>query len=329
MKPTEPGYPADVAPPFVAGLDLGGTSVKGIAALVRDGTELAQITLPWDPSEPLGFASAVARTLRELEERAGRAAARVGLSAPGLAHPDGRGIAFMPGRFPGLVGLDWAKHLGRSEVPVLNDAQAALLGEVWKGAAQGLRNVLLLTLGTGVGGAAMVDGRLLRGRSGKAGHLGHLSLDPGGLPDVTAVPGSLEDAIGNHNIAARSGGRFTTTHGLVSAVEAGDPFARMVWLRSVRALAAAIASLTNILDPEAVILGGGIAASGETLFRPLSEWVHRFEWRVGAPPVRLIAARLGDRAGAWGAAWNALRPWETSSQPSPGALPPEESAFRL
>jgi glucokinase len=82
--------------------------------------------------------------------------------------------------------------------------------------------VILLTLGTGVGGAAMVDSRLLRGHSGKAGHLGHTTLDMDGVPDVCDMPGSLEVLVGNYTIGDRSQGRFATTHELIEAVRRGD-----------------------------------------------------------------------------------------------------------
>lgn len=293
--------------PMVIGLDLGGTSVKGVA-LEPSGQSLASHQIAFELERPGAFAEAVRSMAAELEARVGRPATDLGLSAPGLAARDGRSIAFMPGRFPGLAGLDWARFLQRPTVPVLNDAQAALLGEVWQGAARGSRNVILLTLGTGVGGAALVDGRLLRGHSGKAGHLGHISLDPDGPLDITNTPGSLEDAIGNHNVASRTGGRFQSTHELIRAADGGDRFARQIWQRSVQALAAAIASFTNLLDPEVVIIGGGIARCGDTLFDPLRRWVRQFEWQVSGPGVRLEPAQLGELAGAYGAAWNALGP---------------------
>jgi glucokinase len=289
---------------FIAGLDLGGTSVKSIA-LSPDGIELARATETFNLEEPMAFALAVEKALERLESQVGSRAGKVGLSAPGIAARDGRSIAYMPGRFPGLTGLDWTTRLARGFVPVLNDAHAALLGEVWQGAARGAENVILITLGTGVGGAAMVDGRLLRGHSGKAGHLGHVSLDPEGPPDITGAPGSLEDAIGNHSIRARTGGRFETTHALVRAHEEGDPEATRVWLQSVRALAAAIASFTNVLDPEVVIIGGGIGRSGAALFDPLRRWVSEFEWKVCGHEVRVVPAALGELAGAYGAARNA------------------------
>lgn len=294
------------AEPFALGVDVGGSSVKAVAVTAA-GRLLARRNQPFDPERHRHFAETVRTVIEDLEQELGGHAICIGLSAPGLAANDGESIAYLPGRLPGLEGLSWRDHLRRAHpVPVLNDAHAALLGEVWLGAAQGLANVILLTLGTGVGGAAMVDGRLLRGHSGKAGHLGHLSLDVDGPPDICGTPGSLELAIGNCTIHGRTGGRFATTHDLIRAHEAGDAFASQIWLASVKALAAAVVSLTNILDPEAVVLGGGIAAAGGTLFAPLRRMVGEREWKVCGHEVRLVPAELGELAGACGAAWNAL-----------------------
>jgi glucokinase len=182
-----------------------------------------------------------------------------------------------------------------------------LLGEVWKGAARGSRDVALLTLGTGVGGALMVDGNLLKGCIGRAGHLGHVSLDPSGAADVTNCPGSLESAIGNVTVAERSGGRFRTTHDLIAAHAAGDDFATRCWLKSVQALAAAMTSIINVADPEVFIIGGGIARAGRALFEPLSDYLGRFEWRPHGHRVKVVPAELGEYAGALGAAGRA---WE-------------------
>lgn len=217
----------------------------------------------------------------------------------------------MPGRLQGLEGLDWSNEL-RLPTVVLNDAHAALLGEVWLGAARGGTNVLMVTLGTGVGGAAMVDGRLLRGHLGRAGHVGHLSLDPAGEPDIVRTPGSLENAMGDCTVGRRSGGRFATTRELVAAVIAGDEAARAVWERSTGTLGAALAGLINVLDPQMIVLGGGIAGAGEVLFTPLTAALDRMEWRIGATGVALVPARLGAQAGAFGAVYRALQKFPTT-----------------
>ena len=289
----------------VLGIDLGGTSIKAVCVTPAGGL-LASAKVPFVDRD-CEWARKIRDVVDDLSRSHGPLQA-IGISAPGLAARDGRSIAFMPGRLIGLEGLDWTTHLGAAQVvPVLNDAHAALLGEVWQGAAAGRRDVFLLTLGTGVGGAAMVDGRLLKGHIGRAGHLGHVSVDFEGIPDVTNMPGSIEWEIGNKNIRERSGGRFQTTFELVTAHQMGDPEATRLWMRSVRALAAAVASLINVLDPEVAIIGGGIAQAGDALFVPLQAHVDCFEWRPGGASVRLLPARLGDLAGAYGAAWNALQ----------------------
>lgn len=294
---------------LLLGIDVGGSSVKAVALTPR-GRVLAQQIEAFPPAAPGRFADAACDLAKRLAAEVGAAPPCIGLSAPGLVAADGRRIAHMPGRLAGLEGLDWTALLGAARpVPVLNDAHAALLGEVWRGAARGARNVFMLTLGTGVGGAAMVDGRLLRGAIGRAGHLGHICLDPNGPPDICGTPGSLEQAIGNATVRKRTQGRFTSTHALIRAFESGDAFARAVWLKSVRTLAAAVASLINVLDPEVVILGGGIARAGAALFTPLARELETLEWRPGGHRVRVVPAALGEFAGAYGAAYHA---WRTS-----------------
>jgi glucokinase len=298
------------------GLDLGGTNIKGLA-VTREGKVLAELVSPTaEPRESSlsrvrenlpHWTENVRQAVQQLRRKAGRNIAWMGVAAPGLPARDQRSIAFMPGRLPGLEGLVWQKFLHvRHAVPVLNDAQAALLGETWHGAARRARNALLLTLGTGVGGAALVDGQLLRGHLGRAGHLGHISLNPDGPLDIVNTPGSLEDLIGDSTVAKRSAGKFDSTLALVSAARGGNAQARRVWLRSIEALAAALASLINVLDPEIIILGGGIAKAGRELLRPLQRFLDKFEWRPGGARVRLVRAQLGERAGAFGAAWNAM-----------------------
>jgi glucokinase len=287
--------------PYAVGIDAGGTNVKGVAA-EPSGRILARQTR-FAPDEPL--TRIVRSFVNDLVETVGHEPAAFGLAAPGIAHPDGQSIWWMQGRRDEIQGLNWSRHLGTShEVRVLNDAQAALLGEVWQGAARGCRNVLLLTLGTGVGGAAIVDGRLIRGHLGRAGHFGHVSLDPAGLPDIVAMPGSLEDAIGDCTMARRSQGRFRTTADLLAS---NTTEARAIWQTSTRALACAIASFVNILDPERVILAGGVVSAGDQLFDPLMAELDQVEWRPHGRRVEVVAARAGEYAGAVGAAYHALR----------------------
>jgi len=285
------------------GLDLGGTQIKGVVVTPAGEILRREMRATNDDGTDSRAWAGVAKGLAD--ELGG--ALPVGLSAPGLAARDGRSIALLPGRLRGIEGLDWTEFLGRARpVPVANDAHSALAGEAWIGAARGLQNAILLTLGTGVGGAILADGKILRGHLGRAGHLGHTCLDVHGPPSIVGTPGALEDFIGNHNIAARTGGRFTTTHALIAASRGGDAEAERLWLGAVRALACAVTSFINILDPEAVIIGGGVAQAGDALFAPLRAELDRMEWRPAGQAVQLLPAALGEWAGAIGAARAAL-----------------------
>src|SRR5436309_592664 len=178
-------------PGAFVGLDIGGTNIRALA-FAPDGSILAEQSAATGDNGTTAWLEGARAAVRKILEKCPSEVA-VGIAAPGMPAEDGCSIAFMPGRLRGLERLNWQQWLGlNSHVPVFNDAQAALLGEVWLGAAKGAKNVVLLTLGTGVGGAAMVDGRVLRGHLGRAGHLGHVSLNPDGPRDLVNTPGSLE-----------------------------------------------------------------------------------------------------------------------------------------
>lgn len=286
---------------YTLGIDLGGTAVKALA-VEREGGVLAEWTIPTEDQPSGGWKCGIAELLRVARGQLGEPLG-VGVAAPGLPSSDGDSICYLPGRLQGLEGLNWRQFLGmKTHVPVLNDARAALAGEAWLGAARGCRNAILLTLGTGVGGAALVDGRILGGHLGRAGHLGHLSLDPEGPLDIANTPGSLEDAIGECTILQRSGGRWRRTSEMLEAAEAGDEHALSVWLKSMRALAAGCASLVNLFDPEILVIGGGISKAGALLLDPLERDFRRFEWCPGGARVRMCLSHLGNRSGALGAA---------------------------
>ncbi len=293
---------------YLLGLDLGGSRLKAIA-LTREGKELARETTPTNTKD---WQTNVLACVSALQAQLGTPLA-IGAAAPGLAAADERSIAHMPGRLPGLERLVWTTFLNSpTPVPILNDAHAALLGETWLGAAKGARNVFMLTLGTGVGGAVMCDGRLLRGHLGRAGHLGHITVDASGAPDIVNTPGSLEDAVSNHSLESRTEGLYTMTADLIADVKRGIPAASAVWTQTINDLAAGIVSLINVLDPEIILLGGGIAEAGEILFHPLTETLDRMEWRPYGHRVLVTRATLGDWAGAHGAAYHALKSLSTN-----------------
>jgi glucokinase len=294
---------------YLIGIDLGGTRIKAVA-VTPQGHEYSRAHESTDDGDGIiTWRGKVQLLIEGFTNQFGSPNA-IGLSAPGLAARDAKSIAYMPGRLQGLENFDWSDYL-QAPVRVLNDAHGALLGEAWLGAVAGKRNAFLLTLGTGVGGAILSEGQLLRGTIGRAGHLGHITMNPAGAPDIVNTPGSLEDAIGDSTVVARSDGKFTSTRDLVAAHQNGDDFASRVWLDSIRALAAGIASLINVLDPEAVVLGGGIMAAGDALLEPLRRFLDEMEWRPGGHRVPILPAVLGDYAGALGAASYA---WQGADQ---------------
>jgi len=287
--------------PYGIGIDLGGTNIKVVAAS-DTGEVLERSTCETETDSPKSWVETIRHRIHEIEETRSESADWIGLAAPGLASRDSLSIVSMPGKLRGLEGLNWTDALQMSQpIPVLNDAHAALLGEYWIGAAAGYREVVLLTLGTGVGGAILAEGRLYKGHLGRAGHLGHISLHADRPPDIVGTPGSLEQTIGNGTLPERSAGRFTSTRELVAAHLNGNEEASEIWLRSVKNLAAGITSIINALDPEVIIIGGGIAQAGAALFDPLAEFMTKIEWRPQGHSVTILPAALGNVAGTLGA----------------------------
>jgi glucokinase len=292
------------------GIDLGGTDIKAVAmdgsGAILDRAVRVTNDLSFSIKE---WSATVSDLIRQFEAGLGaEGKPAVGMASPGIAAMDERCSAYLPGKLKGLEGFDWTAFLQRPmRAPVLNDGHAALLGEAWIGAAAGLRDVVLLTLGTGVGGAILSDGRLIKGAMGRAGHVGHISIRESVERSITGTPGALELAIGNYTLAERSGGRFSSTRQLVEAHVAGDAGASRIWLESVGHLARGITSLINVLDPEAIIIGGGIAEAGDALFQPLAAALEEIEWRPGGHRVRVLPAVLGKWAGAIGAARHAMQ----------------------
>jgi glucokinase len=285
------------------GIDLSGTRIKA-AIIDREGNILAQrITETRDDPQNKGieWKNGVAATVNELKMERGGLEALIGISAPGLPDPANRCISFMPGRMQGLENFDWQELLNQP-VHVINDAVAALMAESRFGAAKNKKHVVMLTLGTGVGGAILINGQPYQGAFNKAGHIGHMVIDHTGEKDVTGMPGSLEECIGNYSIGKRSNGRFSSTKEMIEAYKSGDMIAKEIWLRSVRQLAIGLASITNILSPEMIVIGGGIAEVGEHLFGPLDVFMNEFEWRAGGKRAEIVKAVYGDIAGTVGAA---------------------------
>lgn len=287
-------------PKVAIGVDLGGTRIK-IAALDNNGNLLQQMYTPTNDGNDPAWKQSILDSITQIQQNLGITDYIAGISAPGIPDENNSTIAYMPGRLQGLENFNWSSFLNH-KAWVLNDGVAALMAEATLGSARSKKNVVMLTLGTGVGGALLIDGKPYQGNFQKAGHIGHMSLACDENTDITGIPGSLEDAIGNCTIQKRSLGKFKDTHELLEAYRKGDHFARWLWLTSVRKLSIAIASVTNILSPECVILGGGITEAGIDLMEPLESFLSLYEWRPGENRVTVLKAQFTDMAGAIGAA---------------------------
>jgi glucokinase len=305
---------------LVAAVDVGGTRVK--AALVdRDGTELVATTraTPGGLGRPGALTDAVVATVAELQ--AGREPGEVlacGLVVPGIVD-DESGTAVFASNL-GWRDLPVREPLERElGVPVAlgHDVRAGLLAESEWGAARGARHALFLPLGTGIAGALMLDGHVISA-DGWSGELGHVVVDPEGRPCPCGGRGCLE-TIASASAVARSYAERSTAaapvpsaaaplapatpldaEGVAGLVRRGDPVAAAVWDDAVGALARVIVMVVTATGLDLVLLGGGLAQSGDLLLDPLRRRVHESLSFQREP--RITRAVLGDRAGCLGAA---------------------------
>ena len=288
------------------GIDLGGTNIKGV--LVNDAGEvLKQHYIPTHDDPDGLWRGNVLEMVRYFQRFWQGPIEAVGLSAPGLPDDANQCIAFLPNRLPGLENFVWNEYLGLPTF-ILNDAHSALMAEASFGAAKGYKNVVLLTLGTGVGGGLLINGDLYQGLAQMAGSLGHITVNAHDDEcSIVGLPGSLEYAIGNYSIERRSRGRYASTWELVEAYRQGEPFATYLWLASVKALAVGLCSIVNMFSPECIVLAGGITLADDALFAPLQTFMEVYEWRPGTKSTPIVQAYFGDMAGAIGAASFAIK----------------------
>ncbi len=299
-----------------AGIDLGGTKCLGVA-LDEAGNVVAEHRL----ATPVGT-EAIVETIVAVATALGSPAS-VGVGAPGLVDVDGV-LRFAP-NLPGVVDVPLRAaieaRLPGTTVRIENDASAAAWAECRLGAAHGAGHALMATLGTGIGGGIITGGRLLRGASGFAGEIGHMVVDPHGPPCPCGKRGCWERLASGSGLGrlAReaavadprsrmvdlAGGDADGVRGehVTRAAAEGDAQARAVMDRFAWWVALGLANLVAILDPERIVLGGGLVASGEVLLVPVREaFAELVEGGEHRPEVAIVAATLGERAGAIGAA---------------------------
>ncbi len=277
----------DSGEPLAIGVDIGGTAIK--AGIVGTSGDLVESFHGPSPRN----ASALRDFVHSVLERASRPVRGIGIGCKGIIDADTSRVDSLPGDLHFLEGHLLSEVIASGDLPVCaeNDARTALIAEVLWGAACGRRNVVMLTLGTGVGGAVLVNGAMLRGATGAAGHLGHVTLDLRGGLCICGNYGCLETHFSSRAIesaywthlhraapatlSADSTGRLPDTEAIFRAAAEGDQCARYVVDRALEHLAAALVSFLHTFDPEIFILGGNIAAAGPALIARTRDKVAR------------------------------------------------------
>jgi glucokinase len=298
--------------PVAVGIDVGGTHLRAglvgmdglIGPVLRRGSEV-------DDAQAL--VADIADVLVELGQGSS-ADLPVGLGIAGLVDREGR-LRYGPNvgirEVPLAAMLRQELGEGRS-VRVVNDASAAVVGEHRVGAARGHRDVVMFTLGTGVGGGAIVDDRLVEGAHGLAGELGHLVIEQGGRDAPSGILGTVEayvsgTAFGREAEAAAASGvegaRPAGSREVVIAAEAGESWALTVLERVGIRLGVAIASVASVLDPSIVIIGGGAGDAAAAFLLPAARtsFAAHLMGSSFRPIAPVVAAALGDDAGVIGA----------------------------
>jgi len=294
---------------MIFAVDIGGTQVKA-ARVDEDGRILHSSKLP-TPNSLAAFRALAS----ELTSQLGEGAVAVGVGCKGIINPSNTKVEVLPGTLHYLEGqlLRDLFACGAAPVAADNDARVALVGEQRWGAAHGHDDVVMLTLGTGVGGGVISGGRVVRGAIGAAGHLGHYTIDANGLPCICGNRGCIETIFSSKAIEAAAFSALhrgvatslvgaPTCHDVFVAAESGDCVAASIVSHAITALAGALAGLCFTFDPQLIVIGGQIADAGEYLLAPLRAQV----WQRTEPLLRrrvsVVRTKLADPSGVLGAA---------------------------
>lgn len=306
------------------GVDIGGTKIA--AGVVDDaGTILAQTRRDTDPDDAASIDAAIADVYRELS--ASYEVRHVGLAAAGFVSADRAGVLFAPN-------IAWREYPLRDKVAALvddpgvrivveNDANAAGWAEFRFGVGRDVQDMVMLTLGTGLGGAIVSGGRLVRGAWGAGAEIGHMRVVPGGHPCGCGHDGCWEQYVSGSALVrdaraavasrpqdaaallALAGGEVAGVTGplVTRAAQAGDPLAVELLAETGRWVGEGAASVAALLDPEVFVVGGGVSAAGDLVLAPAREaFAGALSGRGHRPEARIVVADMGNDAGMVGAA---------------------------
>ncbi len=312
---------------FVLGIDIGGTNLV-VGSVAEDGGSL--LALGSEPTLAEAGATAVVDRLVALAERTiaqtrrevpGAEILGVGVGAPGPLDTKSGMVLLTPNL--GWVNMPLRRIIhDRLGLPAAldNDANCAVLGEWWVGAARGARNAIGITIGTGIGGGLVLDGKLYHGASDVAGEIGHTSIDTEGRRCKCGNYGCLEAYASGPNIAMRAleaveagapsslstlvgdAAHPITAQTVYEAAQQGDELALEVVNDTAKFLGVGIANLLNVFNPEVVVVCGGVTLAGDHLFVPLRREVARRAFKPAVQACRIVPGELINTAGVYGAA---------------------------
>ena len=308
---------------LVVGADVGGTNVKYVVVDAA-GRRLHQDDIPTDPTDPAGTITRLAEAVDACLPRDAAPLVGVGLACAGIVSPNAGLLGRAP-NLPGWENSDLAGALkaafGNLPTAVANDVNAALYGEFRHGAGRGCKHLVMIALGTGVGGGVLVDGRLVTGFADGAGEIGHMTVALDGPLCTCGNRGCLEAFCGSVALVRRARelgddaqssdvwramvarrGTGLTTRDCFELAAAQDPTALAFFAEAGRRLGQAAASLVNVLSPERVIIGGGVGQAGELFLTPCREMIHTHVLSFAGRNTPVVAAELGPFAAAIGAA---------------------------
>lgn len=306
----------------VIGVDLGGTNMR-TALLSPDGLILDRHKVSTHAAE--GWKQVVARLVENIVRHQkiaigkGLTVAAAGVGAPGVIQMDS-GIVVKSPNFPDWNNLPLKEELEKElNMPVFieNDANAAALGEQWLGAGRDINSMILLTLGTGVGGGIVLNNQIWQGADGMAGEIGHMTLIPDGrlcgcgntgclemYASARGIVQSYREAVNSSEIAMAA---EISSEQIYQAARDGETVARKVMKDMGRMLGIGIASLINIFNPQMIVLGGGVKDAWQLFINATQEEVMRRAFKVPAERTKIVPSLLGDDAGMVGAAALALQ----------------------
>lgn len=312
-------------PDFVFAADLGGTHLRTAAVDGNGKIYFRQIQPTPHAEKPDEIVRALIAAARECERQL--AELKGTISAGSVAVPGtvdvGQGLVVKVPNVPSLDGFQLAAALASElgwPVRLENDANAAAVGEMWRGAGQGYATIVCVTLGTGVGGGIILDGKLWRGADGSAGEIGHIGIDPfAGVPCTCGSQGCLEvyaSATAIVRLTREAKPRYPnsvlhdaedfTSVEVYEAGKEGDELALEVFRRMGVYLGIGLASLINLLNPQVIVIGGGLANGWELFEKHMHQQVIERAFPIPASSVKIVQAQCGDNAGLLGAARLAL-----------------------